>query len=269
VLDLSWFSVVEFGVERDARSCDMSRHFRNAVLVLALSLAGLTPPAAAQGRNWSGFYVGAHAGYAWSDMGAADVLAPFGGFFTPLGPAAGQGFAFEADGFIGGGQIGVQHQFGGFLLGAEVSYSATSLEQSINSPFFASDRERMSLDGLLLATARLGVVTGDWLWYLKGGYAGGDAAFHASDNVSLVDYSQSSWHNGWTVGGGFEYAFGSNVTLGIEYNYVDLGSVTKSGLASDGFDERYRLDAEAHAVTARLSYLFGRAPKAPRPYPMK
>lgn len=228
-----------------------------ALAMVAGAFSFSSVPASADVRNWSGLYVGGHAGLGNADMRAADVLEPVGGFFTPLGPAAGHGFSIDADGFLGGVQAGLQRQIGNFVIGAEISYSGTTLKNEIVSPFFpGSDRERLEVSSLLLGTARLGVLSGGWLWYLKGGYAGGDVDFTAQDNVALVTYKQGAWHNGWTIGAGAEVALSKTFSLAVEYNYADLGTVTRSGLATDGGPERYAIDAEVHAVTARINYLF-------------
>jgi outer membrane immunogenic protein len=62
--------------------------------------------------TWSGFYVGVNGGYGW-----ADATATGNTFLGSLG------LGVEADGFIGGAQVGYNIQFGGFVLGAEVTSS--------------------------------------------------------------------------------------------------------------------------------------------------
>src|SRR5688572_27802713 len=47
--------------------------------------------------NWTGFYVGAHGGYAWADTGWTDTVVP-------------GSFSHNSDGFLAGGQIGFNYQ---------------------------------------------------------------------------------------------------------------------------------------------------------------
>jgi outer membrane immunogenic protein len=224
--------------------------------MVTLGMAAADAARANGGHDWSGFYVGGHAGIAWSDASATDLTLPGGGFFS-FGPPLNV-FGFDSDGFIGGAQIGYQRQFGYWLLGAEASYSWAGLSQTIRSPFFpASDEERLEIGPIFMATARLGYAADHWLLYVKGGYAGGDVEFRAFDRVNNVGYSQSSWQHGWTIGGGIEYAISQRVTLGLEYNFIDLGADGGTGLNTGGGPESYRLEAEVHAVTARLNLLFG------------
>ena len=55
--------------------------------------------------SWTGFYVGVHAGYGWSEFSASD-------------PVAGDSTA-EAKGWIAGAQLGYNYQIGQFVIGAE------------------------------------------------------------------------------------------------------------------------------------------------------
>lgn len=237
----------------------MSFKFRSLAFATAiLSVGSVCSTAAfAEGRNWSGFYVGAHAGYGSADAKATDVLAPIGGFFTPVGN--GFAFDFDSDSVVGGAQVGAQHQFGRWVLGAEVSYTAADFDKRIVSPYFpASDTERMSIGPIVTVTGKLGYAFDQWMLYAKGGYAGGDVEFKANDAISPASYTQSSWHNGYTVGAGLEYALSKQITLGVDYNYIDLGDKTESGTRTGivGF-ERYKLESDIQTVGARINFYFG------------
>ena len=63
------------------------------------------PEPVSYGYNWSGFYIGAHGGGGWSDR-----------CFSFLGVADG---CHDADGWVGGGQIGFNMQSGQFVFGVE------------------------------------------------------------------------------------------------------------------------------------------------------
>ena len=59
--------------------------------------------------NWTGFYIGGHVGGAWSDVDWANVT------------LTGERVSNDASGFIGGGQIGYNQQFGSLVLGVEAT----------------------------------------------------------------------------------------------------------------------------------------------------
>jgi outer membrane immunogenic protein len=115
--------------------------------------------------NWSGFYLGAHGGWGWGS-GAFD------------------------DGFVIGGQVGVNWQFNSFVLGAEGDGSFT---------------DGGGTDAVGTARLRGGLALDRFMPYVTGG-------------VALEDFDDA----GWVIGGGIEYAFTDNVSAGIEYLHYDL-----------------------------------------------
>lgn len=205
---------------------------------------------------WSGVYGGVHAGYAWTDMDW-DLDYPFGaGTFSN---------SFDNSGAILGGHVGALHQYGHWVVGAEVSLSGgfeSETRGGINL-FGASTAGTLStdIDVLLLITGRLGYAWDRSLIYVKGGYAGARIELATDDNVPGDFISRTrDYYNGWTVGGGYEYMLMPNVILGLEYNYVDLSgdaSATVTNLAGvpvSPTPARSDIDLTIHSVMARLSF---------------
>ncbi len=114
--------------------------------------------------NWSGFYIGGHGGWGWAS-GAFD------------------------DGFVVGGQVGVNWQYNNFVLGAEGDGSFVDW----NGPTDAVGTVRL----------RGGFAFDRFLAYGTGGAAFGDDL-------------------GWVAGGGLEYAFTDNFSFGVEYLHYDF-----------------------------------------------
>lgn len=117
--------------------------------------------------NWTGFYVGGHGGYGFGS-----------GAFT--------------DGFVIGGQVGVNWQMNGFVLGAEgdgsfVDWSGTDA----------------------VGTFRL-----------RGGFAFDRFMAYVTGGGALQDFNDV----GWVVGGGVEYAITNSWTAGVEYLHYDFGN---------------------------------------------
>lgn len=97
----------------------------------------------------------------------------------------------------------------------------------------------------------------------KAGWAGADIELNLLNQFSGVRARSSHWANGWTVGGGGEYALTKGFSLAVEYDYADLDSdrwqvrcpTCPSGIGGgvpivDG-------DIAIQSVTARLNYRFG------------
>jgi outer membrane immunogenic protein len=214
--------------------------------------------------TWTGLYVGAHVGYAWADVDWG-LAYPFA--------APPPSSSFSNDGVIAGGQLGYQHQFGRWVVGGEVSLSSGFSRESKDgiNLFGASTAGVLEtdIDWMLLATARLGYAWDRWLGYVKGGYAGGMVSVHSDDNVPPnYEVSSRKFHNGWTVGVGAEYMVKSGMTVGVEYNYVDLGrsltnpviDITTGSQVGTAFSD---VDTRVHSVMARLNFKFGPAVGSP------
>src|SRR5258707_4945107 len=189
--------------------------------------------------DWTGFYVGAHLGYAtgysnWSATGAA-------------GPSLSGSLDFfrAYDGFKGTGSYfaGLQAGYTYMLpsrvvLGVEADVSFPNLisgqQQVFASPATgtASFAETMQYFGTV--RGRIGYAPAHWLIYATGGFAwsyeqftrtqingmpvGGTAVAGTIENLFIVP------RTGWTAGGGVEVALPSNWTARLEYLYTDYGS---------------------------------------------
>jgi outer membrane immunogenic protein len=97
------------------------------------------PPAAAY-PVWSGFYIGAHVGYAWGDF---DFRDPFIKINQPVLGLPGLILGvplertFDGTSFLGGVQAGVNAQFGSVVVGVEADASWMNLEGAFRSTFSA------------------------------------------------------------------------------------------------------------------------------------
>lgn len=208
--------------------------------------------------NWSGFYIGGHAGGGWADPEWTRTGA---GFLS--GTDGGDGLLFNpqrqhADGFLGGAQFGVNAQAGPWVYGLEASYSAGDVKGSNNGPI--DDVYTTKFSNLVLAVGRLGYAWDRLLVYGKGGFATASVRITQFDPSPGDDTgSARKWLSGWTLGAGVEYALANNWILGIEYNYVDLQNRNYTLVGNpSGAVEGVRVDPGAfHTVWARLSYKFG------------
>lgn len=140
---------------------------------------------------------------------------------------------------MGGAHLGAQTQSGRWVFGIEGTYDAMDFTES-NSLVSAS------VDNLFTVTGRIGFAMDQWLAYVKGGYA--TAQIGVSEFVTPS--SSDEYHSGWVVGSGLDYKIHKNLALGLEYNYIDLGSETHSIIGG------YDLDpGSIHAFSARLTFL--------------
>lgn len=204
------------------------------------------PAPVAPAFTWTGFYIGANAGYAWNESRTrySYLLADPADLpeFNALGLVP-QSLGRNSDGFVGGGQIGYNYQMGQFVLGLEADLQYLDARQQSALVVVASDGAgstgtfttvaRSRVDWLGTVRARAGFAIDRTLIYATGGLAYGRTTDRSSLNVSVVDIDGSLsgvWAGGktdtragWTIGGGIEYAITQNLTVKGEYLYYDLG----------------------------------------------
>jgi outer membrane immunogenic protein len=239
----------------------------------AADMAGKAPqaPVAASAYSWTGFYVGANAGYGWSDQ--TDSIAAITDPAFILGPPAGAATSVPVNvkGFIGGAQFGYNWQLSpSWLLGLEADFSGSDLTGTNAVP--GTDTSRImtaqeKLDWLGTVRGRFGILPTDRIHtYLTGGLAYG----HAMLSTALSRTNGCTGNNceagsvsdtkvGWTVGGGAEWAFASNWSVRAEYLYVDLGSISHNMTDPNFPFELFRasIALKENIVRAGLNYKFG------------
>src|SRR6218665_962726 len=139
--------------------------------------------------DWSGVYIGAQAGYTWSNS--------FGGAYVRSTNAFIVGGKLDPDGFIGGAHIGYNHQFSNsIVLGIEgdINYadmdSGTQAFNIVNN----SGEAEMTWNGSI--RARAGYAIDRFLPYVTAGYAFGRYKF-TPDYGATPPLPGSKLHDGW------------------------------------------------------------------------
>lgn len=199
-------------------------------------------------HDWTGLYVGAHAGYGWFNNDVeVSPLTGFGALFAA--GALPSSLDYSADGALLGGQIGYNHQIDELVLGVEADIAWSGIDGSesasgaittavvgttstavvaptvINTPL--GIRSETEIDWLSTLRLRGGyTVTPEALLFITGGLAIADVErtdVISVDGVDAWGFNESDIRYGWTLGGGLEYALDSNWSVKAEYLYVDLG----------------------------------------------
>ena len=225
-----------------------------AALAVGLSSAALADgmPARAVAYeapfSWTGVYIGLNGGYSWGrgDEGNTAMshhVSVFRAFGLPAqtlisdntvaGTASG---ASNVDGWIGGGQVGLNMQARSFVFGieADLQFSrerggntycsplpcgATSVSLTANhdQDWFGTLRARA---GVLVEPRFLLYVTGGIAYsHFNSDYTVGSGA---GPSITLSDEKKKG---GWVIGAGAEWAIHRNLSLKAEYLYIDYGDV--------------------------------------------
>jgi len=206
------------------------------------------------GFSWTGFYAGVNAGWGFAGsvdfenedrQGSRDVLSHrFRSF--------GNQDDLDLNGPFAGAQIGANYQTGLLVLGIETDLQWSGIDADDDGGR-SGNRSNEAAEVNWFGTARLraGVAVDRALLYATGGFAYGhvtlDHNLHHEETFRFnpavggvgavgrgrrifdarVDHDATEW--GFVLGGGVEYAFTDNVTAGVEYQYVNLGSGSADG----------------------------------------
>lgn len=221
-----------------------------AASAAAVSYAWFT---AANANHFEGVYIGLHAGVASAN---ADYV------FNQPSLATVEALSFSDADAMGGAQLGVRFDIGtDWTLGAEAAYTGGDVDDTLTSLAFADRSRSIAISDQITVTAQLGHSWGDWLVYIKGGYA--NAEIETQSNVistGVLTSASSGREGGWTVGVGIDRLIAPNVTVGLSYDYSRyspddrLNVQVAPFLATPGHVQD--MDVDVHLVTARLSWQF-------------
>jgi high affinity Mn2+ porin len=219
--------------------------------------------------DWSGFYVGAHLGYAWGRSNWSEAPDFISDSFSLAKPID----AFQDTGsFFAGLQAGYDHMLANrVVLGVIVDASAPSFR----------DQDRISIGGMSLFTSaslgpqtfsetvltfgtvrgQVGYAPGNWLFYATGGYAW---TFNQSTVNQLGSGPTDSpllWRFGWAAGGGVEFPIKPHWTAGVEYLYTRYGHTgTFFPNAGQGYDSDFPLQQVRLGLNYRFGDMAGKVP---------
>ncbi|MGB6760309.1 MAG: outer membrane beta-barrel protein, partial [Xanthobacteraceae bacterium] len=229
------------------------------------------PPAVLAAYDWSGFYLGGHAGYAFggSDWTSAQAGVPSvaGAFDFSNGYNLSSGTGSYFLGF----QAGYDYMTASrWLFGVQADVSFPSFVGGTNTissiaTGTVSELERVEFSGHVLG--RVGYApsfaAGHWLFYATGGLAfsydqftrtqlagtpaGGAAVPGTIENVFLAP------RVGGAVGGGVQVALPAHWTAQLQYLFTDYGNTT---VAFPAGAQRFTSDLTPHELTLGLNYRF-------------
>jgi len=180
--------------------------------------------------DWSGFYLGVHAGYGEVyTKGEIDR----GSFNLEQND-------LDLNGVLLGAQVGYNFQMDNLVLGVEADLSYLDFKDEIwDTPSSGSSNTAADIDLLGTVRARLGVAMDSTLLYATGGLAFADAESSLLNSGEALDVSYNNI--GGVLGGGVEWAATDVIRFraeGLYYIFDDKESVSDvhSGEAGDAYE---------------------------------
>ena len=219
---------------------------KKTIVLAALSTAIATPALAGiPEAPWDGFYAGAEMGYSWGTDDIHDQSLSSGN--------SDYSDNFDVNGVTGGLVGGYNYTFGAWLVGAEADIELTGIDgDNSDWPFGDKSTAKIRTQGSLRARAGY-VLDSIGLVYVTGGLALADIKTEYFDGAARDSYSDTV--PGWTVGAGFEHAFGPYMVGRLEYRYTDFNRVSDDTTNTDSGWQEHN-DITQNAVRVALLFRF-------------
>jgi outer membrane immunogenic protein len=190
-------------------------------------------------------------------------------------PAFGSNAA-NASSWLAGAHAGYNWQQGTMVFGFETDFQGTHLNSSMNGglthnppivPLPAGDfaGTTATIDYYGTFRGRLGFTAGQWMFFGTAGAAYGNVDLSSTfGTMGLQTFTQTSEPRiGWVAGAGFEYMLRPNLTIGFNYQYVDLGRInvasSTAGIVNFSavtLGQAATVHAQFQAVMASMSWRF-------------
>lgn len=228
----------------------------SGALAADLSAASIYKAPVAAPFSWTGFFIGAHGGFAWGIEGSSQNT----GLITS---------SLDANSAFGGVQLGYNtYLTGKWVVGYVLDLSAGNIAASGSSfaPFAVAASSKIDYFGT--ARARFGYALDHFLPYITVGTAWIHDSFSEIVAATGVEaFGRDQFYLGWTAGAGIEYAFDSNWSVFADYQHADLGKAYDTILPSGIRFTDLRLDLISLGINYRIG---GDAPPVTsRAYPVK
>jgi outer membrane immunogenic protein len=202
--------------------------------------------------NWSGVYIGINGGYGF---GSTDWSSPTAG-------VVGTG-TFNTNGGLVGGTAGFNFQSGQIVYGIEGDWDWAGIKGTSSTatatigacPGAMPCSFETSSNWLSTVRGRVGYAFDRVLIYATGGGAAGDVKATFTNPNTPVTGSTNSTEWGWTAGAGVEAALTENVTVKVEYLFVDLQNGNCSPTICGG-GTAVPVSFDASIVRAGLNFKF-------------
>ena len=192
------------------------KHLLISVAAGALMMAGSLqaqaadpPPALAPEYDWSGLFIGLHAG--------GGALITEGIFENSSGDSTYDLGSLSDAGVLGGGQIGWNFQNGNWVFGIVGDISAVGIDGTAFDPNERSETVSLDTDFLATIRGRVGWTASPGLFYLTAGFAFLEGEFTNDDTGATcppcaIDISAT----GGVIGAGAEVAISENLSVFAE-----------------------------------------------------
>ncbi len=221
---LSLLSAIALGVGIDSASADILHALYSPYPV----------------ATWTSFYAGGNIGYGWARGTSTGTI---GGVTTTV--------SGDLDGVVGGGQLGLNAQFGAWVLGIESDIQLSGQKFSVSGVSGGvAFTETHKIPWFGTTRARAGFTADRMLIYATAGVGYGEV----ESTITIAGTgtaTASSVRIGWAAGAGVEGLITPAWSWKVEYLYFDTGNFTQTVLGIP-----FRVRAKDNIVRFGVNYRF-------------
>jgi len=233
-----------------------------ALVVATLSATGAlsgealaADPVQDSAHDWSGFFIGAHAGYGAIDVSGKYTGAPGEDFMLDEGGT----FDFDLEDIVAGAQAGYNWQSGNLVLGLEVDVTFVDMSDELinDTPELVS----AETDWVGTLRGRAGYAMDNLLVFATAGLALTDTEYYANDHVDSTSSGEFGTLKlndlGFVVGGGAEYAINQSWSIKAEALYFMFDDEKDAAdLTHDSEDDDFVKLDDAWMIRAGVNFHF-------------
>jgi outer membrane immunogenic protein len=200
--------------------------------------------------SWNGFYIGGEIGGVWANGSVTDSL-------------FGLSVSTSHSGFIGGGVVGYNYQTSNIVFGVEGDFDGTSLNATGDgvATQIGTLQASANTDWIASLAGRIGIASDHTLFYVKGGVGWVQNSASITNLTTGASVSASNTNSGWLLGGGLEYAFASNWSAKVEFDYLGLRDFSWNSVLFPG--DNFTASRNISEFKVGLNYRFGGYSSAP------
>jgi opacity protein-like surface antigen len=194
--------------------------------------------------SWNGFYIGGEIGGAWANGSVIDNL-------------FGLSVSTSHSGFLGGGVVGFNYQTSNIVFGVEGDFDWTSLNATGGGmpTAIGTLQAAANTDWIASLAGRIGIASDRTLFYVKGGVGWVQNSASITNLTTGASVSASNTNSGWLLGGGLEYAFASNWSAKVEFDYLGLRDFSWNSVLFPG--DSFTASRNIAMLKAGINFRFG------------
>jgi outer membrane immunogenic protein len=127
---------------------------------------------------------------------------------------------------------------------------------TLTTPFLGTFTGSTGTNWVTTFAGRFGIVADHWLFYGKAGGSFVNSKATIANPAAGTSWSANNTSGAWLLGAGVEYAFASNWTVKLEYDYLRVSDWNAKSTLFAGFNDPVTLTRDVQLLKLGVNYRF-------------